>query len=402
MGFLAIFIIALWLGAYLIRRSSDSHSVLWIGTGLVVYAVVAGLHLLSGQTTSQAAHSILEKLGNFLLFVPALFWLVALVALFTEETSWTERWQQLWRMVPEAVGLALAASILLALSFGLLALQLAWVPRSWLAFAIGGDLCLLGYAIARLDAFELGEALLPDFLRSLDAAILAVLLFAGPVAVTIQVIEQHYLAHWVLLLTLTGFAILFQVFSEPFQALLDRFAFGAGSPLEKQRAELRAAAAALPKIDTIHRPEALDEAEFARLTRRALSLYGDLNRLASSPLTQLRWIEQSLGRRGEEINTLTRAAELKRLFTDAIDQLKPPGERDFDTGDEWRYYNALYFPYVVGLRPYSRRALHVNLDADAQAALRWFQTQVPERTLHNWQNAAAKLVAQYLREKTLS
>ena len=32
------------------------------------------------------------------------------------------------------------------------------------------------------------------------------------------------------------------------------------------------------------------------------------------------------------------------------------------------------------------------------AVQRWFQANVPERTLYNWQNAAAKLVAQDLRE----
>ena len=99
-----------------------------------------------------------------------------------------------------------------------------------------------------------------------------------------------------------------------------------------------------------------------------------------------------------EINTLTRAAELKRLLTDAIIHLKPAGENGFNSTDEWRYYNALYFPYVLGLRPYSRRAEYTDLDDSAQAALDWFRSQVPERTLHNWQNSAAKLVAQYLRE----
>ena len=34
----------------------------------------------------------------------------------------------------------------------------------------------------------------------------------------------------------------------------------------------------------------------------------------------------------------------------------------------------------------------------AAEALAWFQTYVPERTLHNWQNIAARLIAQNLRE----
>ena len=69
-----------------------------------------------------------------------------------------------------------------------------------------------------------------------------------------------------------------------------------------------------------------------------------------------------------------------------------------EQSDEWRHYNALYFPYIAGLKPYSRRLPHDRLDPPAQLALEWFQATVPERTLYNWQNAAAKLVAQDLRE----
>jgi hypothetical protein len=69
----------------------------------------------------------------------------------------------------------------------------------------------------------------------------------------------------------------------------------------------------------------------------------------------------------------------------------------FGMTDEWRYYNALHFPYVVGLKPYTRRADYDSLDETSRAALDWFQTSVPERTLHNWQNAAAKLIAEEIR-----
>jgi hypothetical protein len=53
---------------------------------------------------------------------------------------------------------------------------------------------------------------------------------------------------------------------------------------------------------------------------------------------------------------------------------------------------------VIGLKPYSRHDGHHLLEGETQAALDWFRTYVPERTLHNWQNAAAKLIAQDLRE----
>ena len=100
-------------------------------------------------------------------------------------------------------------------------------------------------------------------------------------------------------------------------------------------------------------------------------------------------------------NTLERAAELKTVLAESISRLKPPGEAAFGTTDEWRFYNALYFPYIAGLRPYSRRGFKENLDDDQVAALQWFQSTVPERTLYNWQNAASKLVAQDLRERSI-
>ena len=91
-------------------------------------------------------------------------------------------------------------------------------------------------------------------------------------------------------------------------------------------------------------------------------------------------------------------------MTECVIRLKPvnPDDAKFGAGDEWRHFNALYYPYVVGLRPYSARVTisgtqSNGLSADAKNALEWFQQAVPERTLYNWQTAAAKLVAQQLR-----
>ncbi len=51
---------------------------------------------------------------------------------------------------------------------------LDWLPRNWLIVAVGADLLILGYAVGVLDAFEQGEALLPDFVRSfVEAEIIA-------------------------------------------------------------------------------------------------------------------------------------------------------------------------------------------------------------------------------------
>jgi hypothetical protein len=59
---------------------------------------------------------------------------------------------------------------------------------------------------------------------------------------------------------------------------------------------------------------------------------------------------------------------------------------------------VLHFPYVMGLKPYNVRFQADDLDPTIQEAVEWFQNQVPERTLYNWQTTAARLVAQNLRE----
>jgi hypothetical protein len=83
---------------------------------------------------------------------------------------------------------------------------------------------------------------------------------------------------------------------------------------------------------------------------------------------------------------------------ESIQQLKPDDAAEFSASDEWRYYNVLHFPYVLGLKPYSRRFYRDGLDPAAEEALDWIKTYVPERTLYNWQKTAAELVARHLRE----
>jgi hypothetical protein len=156
-----------------------------------------------------------------------------------------------------------------------------------------------------------------------------------------------------------------------------------------ERQALRQTADALPRLSGLEMIE-IDEEQFARLTRRALSHLGDLPKLAASPLVNLPIIQGT--------NPLDRAQALKSLLVQSIQKLKPQSEMEFGVTDEWRYYNALHFPYVLGLKPYARRADHDSLADSSRAALNWFQTSVPERTLHNWQNAAARLIAVDIRK----
>jgi hypothetical protein len=268
----------------------------------------------------------------------------------------------------------------------------------WLLIGIGIDLELLGVSIALSDAFDEGETLQRDIVRSLVAASAMAVLFGGISSLVLLLGGNSQLVQITIFVSVAA-AIAVTVFANALASLLDRIVFRQVPQLQQERALLREAASALPRLPTEHELLALDAAEFARVTRRALSNYGDLARLASSPLIHLPVLDERLLARNAANNPIERATELKALLAENIARLKPRSEHAFGTSDEWRYYNALYFPYVAGLRPYSQRNTHQQLDPTARAALDWFRSQVPERTLHNWQNAAARLVAEEIRRE---
>lgn len=453
-----IFGFALWLGLYLIARNPANPRLRFTGLGLVVYALGLASDLLARSAPTPDMAMIITRLRWALLVLPALCWSGAAVYLVPEELPLRDRLARVWRsgllpgvllvvllllgtdlifdgsrgdlrpraghlvvaaagllpalvallavgwsvrLVPKGrpLGVLLVMTIFFGLGIALLAIPLDWLPRALVLFLVGGDLVLLGVGIAVLDAFEEGENLLRDCLRAFDVALFAALLFGGMVALTIILGTGPTFAMLALLLATVATAIALQTFNDQFQSALDRIAFARVPHLRRARTSLRATASALPRVNESLDLETLDDAEFVRLTRRALSHFGDLPRLATSPLTRLPLVEARLQQRGVQGDTLERAAELKALLAETIARFKPRDAGDFGTSDEWRYYNALYFPYVAGLKPYSRRADHNGRDPTAQAALEWFRTNVPERTLHNWQNAAAKLVAQDLRER---
>ncbi len=259
--------------------------------------------------------------------------------------------------------------------------------------ALGLDLILLGVAITLWDAFDEGESIRSHILRSFVSSAYYAGALAAFVILAIAIDGEMTLGKLIALVAVIAFGILTQTFSIQIHSILDRLTASRESTMNDHREILRKTADALPLLSTLN-PVEMDEVEFTRLTRRAISHLGDLPKLSTSPLINLPYVISR-----NYTNSLDRAHALKSLLIESIQRLKPISTEKFGISDEWRYYNSLYFPYVLGLKPYTRHMDKDFRDETVRRVLEWFQESVPERTLHNWQNTAARLVADDLRNK---
>jgi hypothetical protein len=413
---------AWWLGLYLLARDVTKPVLRRAGIGLLGYALAIATAEIRDD------HPVLAAVNAVFLALPAALWTGVFTALVPSRPRLDAVWR--WVLLPAtpvlaaaspfvgqwsagvvalplftALGLLLrhrteiglgrsaefAVLLMFCLATALLAVSLGDGLRAVLLPAIGVDLVLLGVVVAVFDAFDEGEAIRRDMLWSLLVAGGTAVLFGSQVVLAAWLVDRSLAP---LAYGMVGAAITVQVLARPINALADRFAFR-DAALRQERSQLREVEAALPRRAEVPLAE-FDDTEFARLTRRALSHYGDLGKLASSPLTTLPAITARLADRGVPDAPLARATELKTLLLETITRLRP-ADGEFGTSDEWRHYNALYFYYVAGVRPYSVRTKVTELDPVARRALAWFADHVPERTLHNWQAAAARIVAQELR-----
>ncbi len=448
-----VFSLAWWMGLYLLSRDPRKPVLVLAAIGLCGFAVVVALDAV--RVVGGGYAEALSRIEIYLVAVPSIAWFAVLLELARPADTERSRVREikLTALVAAAVllgaglagsvdgplrrghwvmfaaisvstlgamvaavrnlspargeppkparvaGVVAVATLFFALGNAILVIPLGLVP-SWLALTSTGlDVLLLGMAVALWDAFDEGQALRAAMLRSFLGALLAVVLIDGQLLIGTAAFRADADGTTVLttaaLVTL-ALAIAATVFAGPLAGLLDRVAFSGAPRLRAERAALRTTEAALPLCS----PNPLDDVDdetFARLTRRALGHYGDLGKLVASPLTALPEIDARLAARGAADQPLERAAELRSLLAERIDRLKPRDGGEFGTTEAWRYYNALYFPYVAGVRAYAQNATAAGLDPVARQAWQWLVTEVPQRSLHNWQNAGARLIAADLR-----
>ena len=442
-----VFALSWWLGLYLLARDPRKPVLVLAAIGLTSFASVVALDAVRVESAASIS-DILSSVEVYLVTVPGIAWFAVLLEMSRPSETWRSRAGEVALVAAVAAvaffGAAMAgnvdgplrmghwvmfavislsslgamvkavlvkppqpvvtfvviATLFFALGNAILVIPLGLVP-SWLALASTGfDVALLGIAVAIGDAFDEGQALRADMLRSFAATAVVALLFGGQLLIGLAVSGQET-ALTVLLFTSLGIAIAINVLADPLAGLLDRLAFSRSPDLRADRAALRRTEAALP-LRSANPLDSVDDDTFARLTRRALGHYGDLSKLVASPLTALPLIDERLAARGAPDQPLERANELKALLADRIARLKPRDGGDFGTTEQWRHYNSLYFPYVVGVRAYAQNATAAGLDPVARQAWQWFVTEVPQRSLHNWQNAAARLIAADLRGNLVS
>lgn len=443
-----VFALAWWMGLYLISRDPRKPVLALAAIGLCGFAVVVALDAVRSIDAGYA--HMLSRIEIYLVAVPSIAWFAVVVELARPPDTPRGRVREIalttavaavaligaglagsvngplrlghWLMFavisvstlgamlvaarrptqPRRVaGVVAVATLFFALGNAILIIPLGLAP-SWLALASTGlDVLLLGVAVALWDAFDEGQALRAAMVRSFIGSFLLTAVLVGQLLIGMAVLAADAdgsltVALTVLVFTTAALTITVTVFARPIAGLLDRVVFTRSPRLRADRAALRTTEAALP-LRSPNPLDDLDDETFVRLTRRALGHYGDLARLVASPLTQLPEIDARLARRGAPDQPLERAAELRALLADRIARLKPREDGDFGTTEQWRYYNALYFPYVAGVRAYAQNATAAGLDPAARQAWQWFVAEVPQRSFHNWQNAAARLIAADLR-----
>ncbi len=443
------FTFTMWLGLYLIARAPNDKRLLYAGLGSIAYAESLFISALGNFSES----ALLINMQWSFIFAPAVFWTATLIQLLPEDLNLKVLFYRFWiySVVPlsgllfilnlstpfftdnpnfgpgiflfGAISLLpLSLVFLVALShfrkiqpnqplafifivilfFGLgtsaLLLPLEIFPREVTVFGIGLDVFLLGLSIAYFDAFDLGESFLPDITRSFLSTSLLSLVFAGQIALVMFFLGISLPLVVLLFSSITIISVL-QAFANPLQAWFDGIVFAKQSKLQRERAELRAASSAAIRNKDAGDLDTVDLETFNRLTRKALSNFSDLSRLASSPLTQLPIVHQRLTEKGKNDDTLGRSQELKQILVESVLKLKPQTGDDFGSSEEWRHYNVLFFPYIIGIKPFNQRADHSHLDVAAREALEYFRTYVPERTFYNWQKVAASIVAKDLQEQ---
>lgn len=292
----------------------------------------------------------------------------------------------------------------------------------------------LGYGVAHYDLLVEGQAVQRDFIYSFTGQTLICIVY-------VFFLSFSGANSTLNILVVIGLAVITHSTLDFGRNLLDKFFFSVSE--RTARSEARAYATAIasqpspalaleeaiatpPPVEETP-PPATGEAEIAAppapaeipvneksfndMVRRAITGLKSPPQMIKSPLLSLRLVGRRLKEHGLEDNRLNRAAALRELLIERIERLRPSGPDTSGTGDAWRFYNVLYYPYV---REISRKGGLSELrhlqevrrrngqrePGDLEQVLEWL-VDVDEDTFYKWQRRASDTIAELLREEEL-
>lgn len=318
-------------------------------------------------------------------------------------------------------GLFMGGGLYLALKFK----YFSGMPDYPAFVAILLGLGLFGYAIAQYGMLVEGKLGKRDFAYSFCALLLMNLFYC--VALILVGVKSP-----LTILVLVGLVNLTHTLYDWGRSLLDRVFFSRNEQAARQAARDYATAlasqpVATPELQAVTSSEPAplpatpdelpgltsdDKASvkaFNDTVRRAITSLKNPPQLIKSPLLSLKMVEKRLQQEGEEDNRLGRAAALKSLLTEMIEQLRPADGATYGTTEAWRSYNVLYFPYVREIskkQAYAeahrmaeqRRRNGIREPGELELALEWL-SDIDEDTFYKWQRRASDTLATILREE---
>ena len=292
-----------------------------------------------------------------------------------------------------------------------------WVGQLGLVFG----LVIMGYSVARYDTLVEGKNVTRDFAYSVTGLIVINALYIG-------LLSLVGITSYGPLYMLVGLATTTHSLFDFGREQLDRIFFNRAE--QEARSQARAYAIALASTpvtipipeaslavveieEASAKPEPEDDKNFNNVVRRAITSLKNPTQLIKSPLLTLNLVEQRLQQTSQEDNRLNRAAALRELLLEYIERLRPEGlsttSNQPSTGDAWRFYNVLYYPYV---REISRKTALIEArrleverkrnggrePSELENVLNWL-TDVDEDTFYKWQRRASDTIATLLREE---
>ncbi len=418
--------------ARLLGQEGSRSTPVWTLPVLLVYATAALISLLAATTDVIVSYS--APTGDPRLFIvpgpgigyPAyivfqavaaggalLYLLRALRSLPRRSPAERDLRQQL-RLLLAGGALFLAGALWISIRYYLV-LDISLLPSYGCLLA---GAALIGYGIAFWGLLLEGIDVRRDFAYSLtgililNSAYLALLAATGGLSV------------WSLL-ALASLVTLTHTAFDGGRALLDRLFFSRDE--QAARAEAREYAtslgtapieapvampvlAAAAEVDQpVHSTGIDDLKEFRTLVRRAISALRNPPQLAQSPLLALPLVGRRVAEAEQKDSRLTRVASLRELLIEQIEDLRPAGGLANPTGDAWRFYNVLYYPYVKEL---SRKAAlsearriererersGASSPGELEQVLYWL-ADVDEDTFYKWQRRASDTIATILWEE---